>query len=386
MRDVVFTSKGEPFRIHEPSLEEYIQLSPRLVTPIYPKDASLIVSLLDLHPTSHTEGDNESPLEIFEAGTGHGSLTLYLSRAIHGANSHPPSIPPLVAKSQHVSGQTIEPAQSTAEQDVVEAQKSGVPGEKLSTNNVPQLRILETPADEQGGEEGYTEEKRAAYEQWLTTRRAIIQTLDISAQHSKHAQQIVRSYRRGLYYGNVNFHVGTIHEYLSTRLDNEQEPFLQHAILDLPDTITHMEIVGQALKPNGLLLLFCPNITQINESVQFVRENKLPFLLDNVLEIGGATGSGGREWDVKMVKPRALIKEEAREKLLSPDERPLAIDKNSGELEDGQETSKEIPESGAEMSAKDEAAAAGWNMVCHPKFGARITVGAFVAVWRRMEQ
>lgn len=51
----------------------------------YPADANVICSLLNLHPSPPgTEGDD--PIEILEAGTGHGALTMYLSRAIW--NSH----------------------------------------------------------------------------------------------------------------------------------------------------------------------------------------------------------------------------------------------------------------------------------------------------------
>jgi tRNA A58 N-methylase Trm61 len=69
-------------------LEDYVLLSRRLVTPIYPADANLIVNLLDLHPDASDEGSNEPKLEILEAGTGHGALTLHLSRAIHAANAN----------------------------------------------------------------------------------------------------------------------------------------------------------------------------------------------------------------------------------------------------------------------------------------------------------
>lgn len=45
------------------------------------------MSLLDIHVNASTD----SPVEIFEAGTGHGSLTLQLCRAVHAAN--PPGHP-----------------------------------------------------------------------------------------------------------------------------------------------------------------------------------------------------------------------------------------------------------------------------------------------------
>lgn len=62
---------------------------------MYPADANLIISLLDIHPPIDPEVHTRNgPLEIFEAGTGHGALTLYLARAIHGLNPPPPPLPP----------------------------------------------------------------------------------------------------------------------------------------------------------------------------------------------------------------------------------------------------------------------------------------------------
>ncbi|KAF8242612.1 S-adenosyl-L-methionine-dependent methyltransferase, partial [Wilcoxina mikolae CBS 423.85] len=86
-RDIVAMNKGAEFRLTWPSLDEYITRVPRLVTPVYPLDAATIASLLDIHVDA---GGNSStpPLEIFEAGTGHGSLTLALARAVHVGNSH----------------------------------------------------------------------------------------------------------------------------------------------------------------------------------------------------------------------------------------------------------------------------------------------------------
>ncbi|CAO3598069.1 unnamed protein product [Absidia cylindrospora] len=59
---------------HFPTLDEYILNVPRACTPIYPKDASAIVQLLDVAPGHR----------ILEAGTGNGSLTLHLARAVAG--------------------------------------------------------------------------------------------------------------------------------------------------------------------------------------------------------------------------------------------------------------------------------------------------------------
>lgn len=62
------------YMAHFPTLSEYVVNVPRQCTPIYPKDACSIVQMLDLEP-----GHN-----VLEAGTGNGSLTLHLARAVAG--------------------------------------------------------------------------------------------------------------------------------------------------------------------------------------------------------------------------------------------------------------------------------------------------------------
>jgi tRNA (adenine57-N1/adenine58-N1)-methyltransferase len=299
---------------------------------VYPADANLIVSLLDLHPGVPGDG-NEETLEIFEAGTGHGALTLHLARAIHAANPPAPPLPP--AKVMKHS----EPA-AEGEAAFLEPDHQGITAEVKSAVDV--------------------------YEAWKSSRRAVIHSLDISEQNSKHAQGTVKNFRRGVYYGNVDFHVGIISEYLSTRLAESPEPFLDHTILDLPAAHSHLEIVGRALKPNGSVVVFCPSITQINTCVQLVKQKHLPLLLETVLEIGAGVGVGGKEWDVRAVKPRALLKAEA-ETRDSPVEG---------------ESAKTSPSDEFEVKTEDS----GWEMVCRPKVGGRISGGGFLGLFRRMEQ
>lgn len=267
------------------------------------------MSLLDLHPTPpRPNSTDEEKLEIFEAGTGHGALTLHLARAIHAANS-PAPIPEAILPSEDGDAQ---------------AEKN------LNANR-----------------------------EWREARRAVIHTLDNNVAHSAHAEQVVKNFRNGLYYQNVDFHTGTIEEYLSERLAIADEPFLDHAILDLPSTHNHFEIVCQATKPHGMLLGFCPSITQINACVLLAKQKDLPLFLEKVIEIGGAIGVGGKEWDVRLVKPRAS----------KPREQQEETDSIEGVPED-----QKVPEksnSGAEM-------------ICRPKVGVRISGGGFVGVWRKI--
>ncbi len=68
----IVSSKGAKFVVMEPSLEDYVLKMPRRAQIVYPKESSRIVSLLDLK-----DGDR-----VLEAGSGSGSLTLFLGRAV----------------------------------------------------------------------------------------------------------------------------------------------------------------------------------------------------------------------------------------------------------------------------------------------------------------
>ena len=177
--------------------------------------------------------------------------------------------------------------------------------------------------------------------------------------HSKHAVQLVKNFRKGLYFPNVDFHTGTIQEYLSGRMAKSDDPFLDHAILDLPATHEYFEIVSKAMKTNGTLVGFCPSITQINACVLLTKQKNLPFFLEKVIEIGGAVG--GREWDVRLVTPRALK--------TSPGEKQSTVETAEGEVED-----PKVPETFN----------FGGEMVCRPKVGGRVSGGGFVGLWRRI--
>jgi tRNA (adenine57-N1/adenine58-N1)-methyltransferase catalytic subunit len=285
----------------------------------------LIVSLLDLHPSTPgaDNGGGQDKLEIFEAGTGHGALTLNLARAIHGANIAAPPTP------ERKNGKDYE-----------------------STNEG-----LEAKA------------KKEAYDTWRAHRRAVVHTLDQSAAYSAHAQKTVQNFRQGMYFPNVDFHVGSIEEYLSGRMSTTDEAFLDHAILDLPNTHQYLDIVGKALKTNGSLVTWNPSITQINKCVMMVKMENMPFILERVIEVGPGLG-GGRDWDVRMVRPRALSKSN--------------LEPTTSESEDG--FAERILESKDAASVQRPAAEDGWEMVCRPKVGIRVIGGGFIALWRKMER
>lgn len=130
---------------------------------------------------------------------------------------------------------------------------------------------------------------------WEKKRRAVVHTLDISAKHSKHAKKIVAGFRRGMYSRNVDFHVGDVSNWIAEQRASRktEDPFLSHVFLDLPNADSHLANVAPALRPNGMLAVFNPSITQIAECVDIIRKHRLPYLLDQVIELGAGTI---REW------------------------------------------------------------------------------------------
>ncbi|KAF1940500.1 S-adenosyl-L-methionine-dependent methyltransferase [Clathrospora elynae] len=331
-RQIVNSNKGCPYRVHEPTLAEYVRLTPRLVTPLYPSDTNLIVSLLDIHVDTPSPGLNsEPPLEILEAGTGHGALTLHLSRAVHAAN------PPLPRTPSYTSSHEEE------EEDVV------YHGESLS------------------------DLQHSGLESWKPNRRAIVHTLDISSKHSEHAKKIVQGFRDGIYAGNVDFHVGDVSDWIAIQKASRktEEPFLTHVFLDLPNAENHLTNIAPVLHVNGLLAVFNPSITQIAECVEAIRVQRMPYLLHQVIELGAGTI---REWDVRVVKPRATLKKaEVQQTTVSSAEEAMDPAKEQ-EARDG-----ELAETLTKQEDK-------WAMVCRPKAGQQVVGGGFLGLWRRMEQ
>jgi tRNA (adenine57-N1/adenine58-N1)-methyltransferase len=286
------------------------------------------VSLLDIHVDTPAGGlDIEPPLEILEAGTGHGALTLHLSRAIHAAN------PPLPRTPSHANSQEDEP------EDAVYL------GESVSDLH------------------------ESALGSWKQNRRAIIHTLDISRKHSDFAKKIVEGFRHGIYAGNVDFNVGDVSEWIASQRASRktEEPFLTHVFLDLPNANSHLANVAPALHTNGMLAVFNPSITQIAECVEAIREQRMPYLLDQVIELGAGTI---REWDVRAVKPRATQRNTEslpHDEIVKPQIQQIARD-------------TELAEDLAKQS-EDK-----WAMVCRPKAGQQVVGGGFLGLWRRMEK
>ncbi|ORY08701.1 S-adenosyl-L-methionine-dependent methyltransferase [Clohesyomyces aquaticus] len=342
-RQIVRSSKGCEFRVHEPTLDEYTRLTPRIVTPIYPSDANIIVSLFDIHvDTPTTVSSNTPPLEILEAGTGHGALTLHLARAIHAAN---PPLPPPPSYTNGLAG----------------LEDAAYLGEAISDLQESNLAL------------------------WKPNRRAIIHTLDISGKHSRHARRTVQGFRRGMYAGDVDFHVGDVSAWIASQMEarKTEDAFLSHVLLDLPNANQHLANIAPALHTDGILSVFNPSITQIASCVETIREHRLPYLLDQVIELGAGCI---RQWDVRVVKPRATLKKVEVPRIQLEDEDV------AGEMP-ASRTEQDPTEALNGQAARDDELAGAmtkheedqWAMICRPKAGELVVGGGFLGLWRRME-
>jgi tRNA (adenine57-N1/adenine58-N1)-methyltransferase catalytic subunit len=292
---------------------------------------------LDLHPSGLA--DNEK-LEILEAGTGHGALTLHLARAIVCANGPAPSAPLGLS--------------SPVDND-------------LEEENGSSQHALDNAANAQV----------AQLENWKKGRKAIIHTLDISPKHSKHAQKTILAYRHGLYHPHTDFHSGSLSEFLSLRAPES----FAHCFLDLPSCENYLKEASDKLQTDGCLMVFTPSISQVAVCVELIKNENLPLVMEQCVELGPGL-SGGRLWDVRAVRPRALEKLENGAKL-SPQLNGNGL--SGAEIEP---TSAESEEAEQPISTEntEEKSASDYKMVCRPKVGERTQGGGFLGVWRKMKR
>ncbi|KAI9658518.1 MAG: hypothetical protein M1831_003956 [Alyxoria varia] len=361
--DKIHSQDGTPMRVQRPTLGEYITETRRLVTPVYPSDASTIVSLLDIHVTGH-ESNSESPpekTEILEIGTGHGSLTLHLARAIHAANAHllPPSDPKMPPEEQELQH--------------------------------PQ-DVLKDP------------------------RRFILHTLDSSAKHLAHAQKIIHGFRGGLYTPNISFHSGALpnllHSQYTSRNINpkDSQPFLSYVIIDIPGAHDHLAQVAPAMHRNATLAVYCPNVTQLVRCEKVIKKMELPFWMEKAVELG--TGiSGGREWLLRHPrrpgeKWKSSVEQDGKNAAVSS-----SVKQGVGSSADGADAGLLARAQGAlaqlfvsgggknpqgEEKRRSATASAekpnpplteeedDYRIVCRPKAGYTVPVSGFLGIWRRM--
>ena len=319
-------------------------------------------------------------MEILESGTGHGSLTLHLARAIQAANSNPP---PLPAKSQirYLQDRPLRPYEEGAAAGV----KTEFQKEKERKSNAEETN--DDPTQKQ-------------WDDWRARRGAVIHTVDVSPKFSAHAEKIVNGFRRGVYAGNVDFYVGPVESWIAEQTKQRREsapkpgllssvlksdtatpePFLSYAILDMPSSHLRIPHIAPVMKRDGILAVFMPSITQIGDCVELIRRQRLPFVQEKVVELGAGI-SGGRQWDVRF----AIKKSRADPSSWGPS----SDGPEEGAAQEDQEpsSSDEKPaDADVQPEAQEQASKEGESvLVCRPQVGERIAGGGFVGIWRRIE-
>jgi hypothetical protein len=341
-------------------------------------------------------------MEILEAGTGHGALTLYLSRAIHAANPpRPPRFRSIEGEKSIFNKPTKSTISSKGKFDKGNDQRNSKDAQEPQQNTrastmrsvLPFLAsdhdTVSSAVNKQAAAiDATTEGKHDEEEEvWKKQRRAIIHTVEDNITRSQHARKVVNEFRNGMYTGNVDFHVGDVSHWVQSRL-GERNPsdsqFLSHVFLDLPGPESHLTTISKALHIDGTLAIFSPSITQIVECAEFVRRENLPFFLEQVVELT-SNSSSGRPWSVRTVKPRprnhdVLKGAEAAQELSTEDSdstlvEPVVSEDGSTRQEDELDrTQLQEPEKRPEEKMV---------MSCRPTPG-KVVGGGFLGLWKRM--
>jgi tRNA A58 N-methylase Trm61 len=322
--------------IQYPTLEQYVSLTRRNVTPIYATYANTIVSLLDLHailPTTQPAQDGSvKPIEILEAGTGHGSLTIHLARAIAAGNTTQPS--------------------------------STLPRGRQTSTKQMNLSAEDEDAD-----------TNSEWSVWFKSRQAVIHTVEKVKQNSIDAERLIRGFRQGIYWPHIDFYADDVDAWLESQLEQRKvrsTGFLSHAILDLPGVEQMVPVVAEALREEAKLMVFCPSITQIAECQKMIHQNKTPLVFEKAVELGEGISSG-RVWDVRVVLPRKTLV--AKEPVMQIEEPEVAADSASDES-----ISSEVGSPAASLTTN---MSEDLKFVCRPKVGEMTFGGGFLGLWRK---
>jgi hypothetical protein len=313
---------------------------------VYHNYANCIISLFDLHVAHQTyEASNQPPLEILDTGTGHGSVTLSLARAIQAAN------PPMPLADWGSVGSRRE-----------------------------RTSALSSKTDLSAGEADAAQ----VWQEWRNSRRAVVHSVEISPTYSRHAEKtVVAGFRRGLYLPHIDFHVADIRDWIDEQLGKRRnEPFLGYAVLDVPDCHRYLDKVASALKEDALIIIFAPSISQIGDCVRKIRVNALPLRLEKALELGEGI-STGRLWDIRLAVKRSRDLVE-RSVDASEDRGGMMRDpEKDGRLSAETLHERDQGDHDLQPSLSKEVTENETVMVCRPKVGVRLVGGGFIGLWRR---
>ena len=297
---------------------------------------------------------------MLEIGTGHGSLTLHLARAIHAANAYLP--PPDQAK------------------QCPEDQEAQHP-----------IDISEDP------------------------RPFILHTLDSDPKRLAYAKKVIHGFRAGLYTRNISFHSGTLPTFLQAQYThrsidpNIPNPFLSYVIIDIPGAHDLLAEIAPAMHRNATLAVYCPNITQLVRCERLIKKTGLPFWMERAVELGSGI-SGGREWMVRHPRRPGEKWRSSEEQRTASNEGRSSTGANGGSLTDGADAGwlaraqaavaqlvggtgrgsrgegQRSDSSGPKepSSPRTDQDDDDYRIVCRPKAGYIVPVSGFLGIWRRM--
>ncbi|KAF9126841.1 hypothetical protein BGW39_006317 [Mortierella sp. 14UC] len=257
----VQTQIGAKFSLHWPSLDEYSTRVKRQASIMYPKDATTAVHLLDLFPGAH----------VLEAGTGNGSMTMYIQRAILGPGSHLDTVDIRNNHSQQ------------AEQNIERFWRGMYrPGITFWRSVGGLQRVIKRLTGEDQGLNHYpgstSESSQEQESAALNEDRRPMTPLELKRKELTEANEVLppNPHPKGHQYDAIS--------------------------LDLPDTLTVLDDLLPLLKPDRPMCLYMVNMSQVLELVQWMRKNGTGYSVEKVLEVGW------KEWSVRSAAVRSKVK------------------------------------------------------------------------------
>ncbi|KAG0051006.1 hypothetical protein BGZ83_004223 [Gryganskiella cystojenkinii] len=251
----VKTNTGAKYTLHWPTLDEYSTNVKRQASIMYPKDTTSAVHLLDLFPGAH----------VLEAGTGNGSMTMYIQRAIQGPGSHIDTV-------------DIRNAHSMQAEKNIEQFWRGLyrPGITFWRSSGGLQRVIQrlNGTDKQPGFAAALEEE-----------------LDLTHPDGRPLTELeIRRKKLTL-----------SHEALPENPHPEGHQY-DAISLDLPDTKSVILDLLPLLKADRPMVLYMVNMSQVLELVQWMRLNCNGCSVEKVLEVGW------KEWSVRSAAVRSKVK------------------------------------------------------------------------------
>ncbi|KAF9355387.1 hypothetical protein BGX26_006635 [Mortierella sp. AD094] len=250
------THKGAKYTLHWPTLDEYCTKVKRQASIMYPKDATSAVHLLDLFPGAH----------VLEAGTGNGSMTLYIQRAIQGPGSHLDTVDIRNEHSQQAE-ENVERFWRGMYRPGITFWRSVGGLQKV----IKHLRCLETVADNASESESDFEFDRDGRP---------LTKLEIKRKKLTETKEVLPPSPHP-----------TGHQYDAISLD-------------LPDCKSVLLDLMPLLKPDRPMCLYMVNMSQVLELVQWMRkhDDKHSYIVEKVLEVDW------KEWNVRSAAVRSKVK------------------------------------------------------------------------------